>query len=88
MNQLLNIITVTKDDFDGVEVTIRSTEKIRKHQNVTQFIIGSSEGETKEKVRALADSADNVVYHWLEPVGIAAAFNLGLNHASSEWVWL
>ena len=88
MSQLLNIITVTKDDYDGVEVTIRSTEKIRKHQNVTQFIIDSSGEDTKEKVRALADSADNVVYHWLEPVGIAAAFNLGLNHASSELVWL
>lgn len=87
MTQLLNIITVTKNDLAGVTHTIESTKKIRTHLGVKQIIIDSSTDETKTSVKTLAESNNNVEYFWQDPSGISAAFNKGLSLAESEWVW-
>jgi len=87
MKQLLNIITVTKDDLNGVAATIKSTKTLRNYPGVKQIIIDSSTDEAKTAVKTLAESNDNVDYFWQEPSGISVAFNMGLSHAESEWVW-
>ncbi|MFO7606145.1 MAG: glycosyltransferase [Desulfurivibrionaceae bacterium] len=87
MTQILNIITVTKNDLAGVTHTIESTKKIRTHPGVKQIIIDSSTDETKTSVKTLAESNNNVEYFWQDPSGISAAFNKGLSLAESEWVW-
>ncbi len=87
MKQLLNIITITKDDLGGVIRTIESSRKLRNYPGVKQIIIDSSTEETRTAVKTFAESSDNVEYFWQEPSGISAAFNKGLSLAESEWVW-
>ena len=87
MKQLLNIITVTKNDLNGIAATIKSTKTLRNYHGVKQIIIDSSTDETKTSVKALAKSNDNVEYFWQKPSGISVAFNKGLSLAESEWVW-
>ena len=87
MEKLLNIITVTKDDFNGVAATIESTMYLRSYPSITQIVIDSSKKETKEKIILLAESNENVKYIWQEPTGIATAFNKGLSIVDAEWVW-
>lgn len=84
---LLDIITITKNDFRGICNTIESTKFLREHSGVKQIIIDSSTDETKNRVASLAESSNNVEYIWQEAVGISKAFNLGLGHSSSKWVW-
>jgi hypothetical protein len=38
-------------------------------------------------VQELVTAEDNIDYIWQKPSGIAAAFNLGVNSANSEWLW-
>jgi hypothetical protein len=84
---VLNIITITKDDFEGVAHTIRSTEALRTITLVRQIIIDSSVSEVRNAVENFARQHNNVEYVWQPPAGIAPAFNLGLKMAEAEWIW-
>jgi glycosyltransferase involved in cell wall biosynthesis len=84
---LLNIITVTKDDLDGLKKTLQSTALLRQKDDVLQIVVDSSRGETRKSVESLLKDKMNVNYLWQEPSGISAAFNLGLENVSGEWVW-
>ena len=84
---LLNIITVTKDDFEGFFNTIHSTRKFRDSSDVFQIIIDSSTDNIKEKIADVAALEKNVLYRWQEPSGISNAFNFGLEISSSDWIW-
>lgn len=87
MKPLLDIITVTKDDFDGVAATIQSTGKLRNCSGVRQIIIDSSSEPTSVKIKDLLLNEQNVDYIWQKPSGISAAFNLGISFAKADWVW-
>ena len=87
MSAIIDIITVTKDDLEGVTATIKSTRRLRARHQIRQIIIDSSKKGTSEKIRRLISSEQNIEYIWQEPSGIAAAFNLGLRLSKAQWVW-
>lgn len=87
MKPILNIVTVTKDDLEGLAATIRSTRQLRAHPGVRQIIVDGSSAPIQNKVQDLLADEDNVDYLWQEANGIASAFNLGLREANGEWVW-
>lgn len=84
---ILNIITVTKDDIEGLKKTITSTKKIREEFNIYQIIVDSSIGENKKEVINYLQNEKNTKYYWQEPSGVAAAFNFGLKNAEADWIW-
>jgi len=84
---LLDIITITKDDFEGVVQTIKSTKSLRCIHNVKQIIIDSSCAATQNKLTNFIKKEENVEYFQQKPVGISAAFNLGLSKSTSKWIW-
>ncbi|MFZ5572832.1 MAG: glycosyltransferase [Thermodesulfobacteriota bacterium] len=87
MNHLLDIITITKDDLDGVAATVASTDRLRRFPGCGQIVIdGSSEG-VRERVGLLAAGGSNLEYCRQPPAGISAAFNEGLRRSSAEWIW-
>jgi len=87
MSSLLDIITITKDDLDGVLLTIESTRPLLKFPGVRQVIIDGSSSQVKKLVEETARGEENVKYSWYEPSGISSAFNHGLDLSASEWVW-
>ena len=87
MKKRLTIITITKDDYEGVCSTIASTEQLREHIGVIQIIVDSSEHATAEKLKSYSVDQDNLEYTWIPPTGIAPAFNHGLSMVKSGWVW-
>ena len=87
MKNILEIITVTKDDFAGVSSTVQSTLKLRVGNEIGQIIVDSSNKEIRDKIRELINAEHNIEYIWQEPSGIARAFNLGLSASKAEWVW-
>lgn len=86
MKPTLDIITVTKDDFEGIKRTIESTREIRS-AGAIQFVVDGSSDGVRERVEELCTREDNIEYKWLEPGGISAAFNMGLGMSSADWVW-
>lgn len=87
MKSSLDIISVTKDDPDGVVATIASTKKLRNCAGVRQIVVDSSSAAVAEKIQALCDSEENVEYSWQEPSGISAAFNAGIKASRADWIW-
>jgi glycosyltransferase involved in cell wall biosynthesis len=87
MKPLLDIITVTKDDPDGVAATIASTRKLRTYSGIRQIIVDSSDETAASKVRSMLAEEENLDYFWQEPIGIASAFNLGIDHSTAQWLW-
>ncbi len=87
MKPVLNLITITKDDLDGVAATIRSTKNIRANLGVRQIIVDSSSQQVADNMRELLHNEENIEYIWQEPSGIAGAFNLGIKGLDSQWVW-
>lgn len=84
---ILDIITVTKDDFAGISSTVQSTLELRVGNEIRQIIVDSSNKEIREKIQQLIKTEQNIQYIWQEPSGIARAFNLGLSASKAEWVW-
>lgn len=87
MQLFLDIITITKDDLEGVSATIQSTRKLREHPGVRQIIVDSSGEHVQKKVQALLVNEENIEYYWQEPNGIAHALNHGISRSNSEWIW-
>lgn len=87
MPAFLNIITVTKDDLEGVEATIASTRKLRACSGVRQIIVDGSVEPLQRKVQELLVGEENVDYLWQKPNGIAHAFNQGISGSDAGWVW-
>jgi SAM-dependent methyltransferase len=84
---LLDIITVTKDDPSGVAATVASTRKLRTHVGVKQIIVDSSSELTAKEIKASLATEQNLTYLWQKPAGIAAAFNLGIQASNAKWAW-
>jgi glycosyltransferase involved in cell wall biosynthesis len=87
MNGILDLITVTKDDLEGVSSTIRSTRQLRENHGVRQIVVDSSNEETRDKLKKLLSVEQNIDFIWQKPAGISAAFNLGLSLSDAYWVW-
>lgn len=83
----LDIITVTKDDAEGVAQTIRSTAVLRTIPGVRQVVVDGSGAEEAVLVRELAAGQPNVEYRWRKPAGISNAFNEGIAGSRAEWLW-
>jgi glycosyltransferase involved in cell wall biosynthesis len=84
---LLNIITVTKDDLDGLKKTIASTSSLRQNPEVSQIIVDSSGSETQESIKEYIKNEKSIRYLWQSPSGVSSAFNMGLKNTDSKWVW-
>ena len=84
---LLNIITVTKNDFEGFLKTIQSTKKLRENSDILQIIIDGSSDDIKQKIEKQLSFERGILYKWQYPKGISNAFNLGLEVSSSKWIW-
>lgn len=87
MKDILNIVTVNKDDLDGVAATVQSTKRLRACTGVSQIIVDSSADPVPIKIKEILVEEKNIEYFWQEPSGISAAFNLGVNALNSEWAW-
>lgn len=87
MKNILDIITVTKDDPDGVASSIASTAKLRNLDGVRQIVIDSSSQPVADEINTRLSGENNIEYVWQEPSGIAKAFNLGIEQSNAEWLW-
>ncbi len=87
MERIIDIITVTKDDFEGVSSTIKSTRELRINNSIRQLIVDSSIKKTQENIKKAIIDEPNIDYTWQEPLGTAAAFNHGLKLSNAEWIW-
>lgn len=87
MKPCLNIITITKDDLDGVVATVESTRALRINSDVRQIIVDSSANPVSGELHKRLAGEQNVEYFWQRPCGIAGAFNKGIEAVDSEWVW-
>jgi glycosyltransferase involved in cell wall biosynthesis len=84
--QQLTIVTITKDDLEGVSANLRSTYALRTFDGVRQVVIDGSIEAISQKVQQLA-AEEHVEYVWQEPAGIAQAFNLGISRVSDGFIW-
>lgn len=84
---MLEIITITKDDYDAIYTTVSSTRELRLRNGVVQTVIDGSQQELSDSITKFVANEVNVKYFRQDPCGIASAFNVGLRGCSSEWVW-
>jgi len=84
---MLNIITITKDNINGLLKTVKSTRDIREHRGVKQFIIDSSNSSTSNEIKKVIKNEKNINYYWQKPSGRSAAFNFGLKKVKAKWIW-
>lgn len=63
---LLTIISLTKNDLNGIRKTITSTRELRSYYDVEQLIIASSERQVASDVIALTVNKVNLRYIFLD----------------------
>jgi hypothetical protein len=54
---LLNIITVTKDDLEGLKKTIASTSRLRQNPGVLQTVVDGSGLEIQDCIKEFVENA-------------------------------
>jgi glycosyltransferase involved in cell wall biosynthesis len=87
MKNILDIITVTKDDPEGLAASIASTAKLRSLAGVRQIVIDSSSKSIADEIKVRLSGENNLEYVRQNPCGIAKAFNLGIERSNAEWLW-
>ncbi len=81
------IVTLCKNDPDGLARTLASTARLRSEGSVVQRVVDSSSADVCDSIRTLAAQHQRVVYEWQTPAGTASAFNLTLPTLQEPWVW-
>jgi len=84
---MLNIITITKDDFDGFRSTLECVKVFREKYGATQIVVDSSKDDVAHAIKELCKSETNIEYYWTIPKGTGAGFNAGIPHCKAEWIW-
>jgi glycosyltransferase involved in cell wall biosynthesis len=82
----LTLITVTKDDPDGLARTLVSADLLRSHGAEHVVVNGGSDDSAANSAGPPEISAGIRVLR-RPPLGVADAFNAGLAAATGEWVW-
>ncbi len=82
---ILSIISITKDDFNGISNTIKSTNPITQNEKIEQLIIDSSKTDINEQIKLLAGTQIKVFKE--KENGISKAFNNGIHVSKGEWLW-
>ncbi len=80
MNPILSIVTITKDDPQGLQRTLASTEAWLADPAVEQIVVDASVPPA-----AACNAALRVIRQ--QSRGISAAFNEGWRAARGKWVW-
>ena len=82
---LLSIVTVVKDDPEGLRLTLNSVLPYLDDRTRVTVIDGSRDAE--EATRIVSDFGSNAVdLHWSAPAGVYPAMNEGLNYAVGHYV--
>jgi glycosyltransferase involved in cell wall biosynthesis len=87
MEYILSIITICKDDINGIKSTIDSTRQFRNTGFVQYIIIDSSSETIKEEIQSYIKNDTTIEYYYTSPKGISDGFNQGLKHVKGHWVW-
>ena len=85
MSPWLSVITVVKDDVDGVERTFESLAG--QDLDSTQLVVIDGSADRESVLRIIDGFPDSVDYEWCEPEGIYAAMNRGLTRARGEFTY-
>ena len=93
MSFSIDIISITKNDFDGIYRTVRSTQKLRSYAEenniaLQQIVIDGSDAAIAEKVKKFSQDQARVSYRYEPKPGISVAFNRGIQESGSEWIWM
>lgn len=83
---MLTIVSITKDDLEGINRTIQSVSRLKTHLSVQHLVIDSSQKDIATTIKSLCQK-NKTTYVYQKPQGIAAAFNLGLTKARYKWIW-
>ena len=84
---MLDIVTITKDDFAGCKRTVDSAERLRAAYPVRQIVVDSSGKEVAAALRDYCGANKQVDYVWTRPEGVSQGYNAGLERVTREWVW-
>jgi hypothetical protein len=90
----IDIVSVTRNDLDGIQRTLTSARLVRRVAaergvKMRQFVIDGSSLEIAAEVQqCVAGEPGDVAYHHLPPNGISAAFNFGIQQSQADWIWI
>ena len=84
----LAILTLCKDNPEGLKRTLISTDRVRVSFSATQYVVDGSCDELREQTRAIAEAHAGVVYQWQAPAGTGIAFNQALQPLREPWFWI
>jgi len=84
----LAIATICRDNPEGLERTLASTDRVRSAFSATQYVIDGSSAAHRGQMQAIALKHPGVQYQWQEAAGTANAYNLALKTAVEPWFWI
>jgi glycosyltransferase involved in cell wall biosynthesis len=82
----ISIITVVKDDREGLLITFRSL-KSQTYSNFEWIIVDSSLNHQEVTNLGSLENNLNVKIYFQEPIGIYGAMNFGVTKADGLWLW-
>ena len=82
MPPLLTIVTITRNDEDGLKATLASASGLHARLDVEHIVVEGNDGGMR-----LVEPPTGVNVVSREPRGISDAFNTGITAARGEWIW-
>ena len=82
----LSVVTVVKDDLEGLEVTLSSLQE-QNLEGVEYIVIDSSLNRSDVAERVSSREAPHSSVRWVEPEGIYSAMNQGVQLSRGEYIY-
>lgn len=82
----LTVVTVVKDDPEGLDVTLDSLHQ-QDLSAVEYIVIDSSRDRSDVAQRVSSRGIVNSAVYWVEPEGIYSAMNQGIRYSSGEYIY-
>ncbi len=79
---LLTIVTISRNDGEGLRRTLQSAYRLRENPLVEQIVIDGSDAEYPTPALP-----EGVRYERRPPKGVSDAFNAGLSASQGQWIW-
>lgn len=82
---LLCIVTITKNDSDGLKQTISSVDKLINNNSVNHIIVDASKQSVYHSNKRISGHSSKICSQL--GTGISNAFNQGIKLSKGEWIW-
>lgn len=85
--KLLSIVTITKNDLEGLKTTLFSLRELKLEKWIENIVIDGGDHRNSLETKETCKNEKQTIYQSQKTGGISNGFNEGIIHSKGKWLW-